>query len=284
MNKILFFFVTIAFSAQMLAQDSPISKVESAFSVANYTLCLQESLSGIESSGEDSASLALLYAYAGLSSEELSSASDAIVYYRQSIDYKVPRLDIYTKMMILTKAQADHENYEYVLACQAREFPDFAEDVLIKLNSHYYKTKQYEQLENNATKFLALWPDDVKSNFYLAYANEKQGNISEAKALYKKVIALDGNHKSSNIALGVILYKEGVVVCKKETSKYELINKPTRVDYHDYMQRLDVGKTDFREALPFLLKGYELKPSDNLKSLIKNCYMRIGETEKADQY
>ena len=264
------------------AQSADLQKIKAAFAEADYTLALENSEAGIASGEADSSVMCMYYAFAGMSAEQLEKYSKALGYYKKAIALKVPILDVYNKSIALSNEMNDYDTYEYALKRQADEFPDFKVDVLMKLASHYYKTKQYESLIKSCDEILAMYPGEVKYIYYKAVAFQHEGKLDDAKTLYKQAISLEPDHKNANMALGVMLYKQGSALHKKETKKYESIAKPTRVDYHDYMKRLDVVKEIHVESLPYLLKAYELKPSENLKAILKNTYKRLGEDEKAN--
>lgn len=266
------------------AQEDVLQEVELAMTERNYSKALELSLMMLQKEAKDSGAISKYYAYAGLCHEALGQTEEAEKSFKRAIDYKTGSLMIYDKLIAVAKAKGDDKTYEYVLSRKASRFPEYQEEIFKRLSTHYYKTKQYEKLSGTAKALLSTLPESVKYSYYAGVAAQKENNNEEAKVFYKKVIKLQADHKGANTSLGVMLYKEAAAVFQAETKKYEAKAKPNRVDYHNYLKRLETAKDIHKEALPYLLKAYELNPDKSLKGLIKNTYLKIGETEKANKW
>ena len=250
----------------------------------NYEEGLQACRSLIESNVSDTSQLALIYAYAGMSSEALGNAEDALVYYKTAVRFEAPQLDVYNKLISLAKKEKNDSVYEYALMEKARAFPDFDEPVTESLASHYAKTREYEKLLNTTNKLLKSNPDEVKILFYKGVALQNLDQVEEAKSYYNKILEIDPDHPGANMGVGMLLYNDGSKIFAFRKKEYESKKNPDRVDYSIYNKGIEEGKTIYRQALPYLLKAYESGSYPGLKQVLFNTYARLEQKEKAEQY
>jgi tetratricopeptide (TPR) repeat protein len=276
-----FLFLT-SVSAQNI--DAKINDIKFALMDGNYEEGLQACQSLIESNVSDTSQLALIYAYAGMSSEALGKAGDALTYYEKAVKFEAPQLDIYEKLISLAKKEKNDSVYEFALLEKARAFPDFDEPITRSLASHYAKIQDYEKLLTTTNKLLELYPDEVKFLFYKGVALQNSGNVEEAKGLYEKILELEPEHPGANMGIGMLLYNAGSEIFAFRKKEYESKVKPDRVDYSIYNKGIEEGKVLYRKALPYLLKAYESGSYPGLKQVLFNTYARLEQKEKAEPY
>ncbi len=272
-------------SATTFAQEViNLNAVELAYSSGNYAKTLEEANKVISSQPDNPETLSTAYAFAGLACEGNKDYSTALINYKKAVELKVPRLDIYQKYAALSKEQKDWKNYEFALIEECNAFPDFCVDVKPMLASHYMKMKNYSSLSQTCTELLRWYPDDMKFNYYKAVALENQDSIEAAKDYYKKALSVDPDDLYANRAYGIMLYKQATAIYNEETKKYNNKKGADRIDYHNFTVALEKPKAMYREAEPYLVKAYNMKPNKNLSSIISNLYKRLGESDKAAVY
>ena len=276
--------IVMCVSIQAQDFDSKMNSANTALMNGNYEVALTESKNLIAGGEGDSLQQAMVYSYAGLASEGLGKTADAIKYYKKAIQLQVPRLDIYDKMISLTKQAKNNADYEFALLEKRKAFPDFQTSIVQSLAYLYVNTKQYDKLLA-ATNELTVWfPTNATFFNFQGIAYQNLGQVDQAVVSYKKALELDPAHAGANMGLGMILYKKGSKIFDKEKKAYESISKPSRVDYTNYRKSLEEAKSVYREALPYLLKAYQNKSYSSLKGVIFNIYTRLEEKEKAMQY
>lgn len=232
----------------------------------------------------DSSQLSLAYAYAGMASEVLKHNPEALMYYSTAVGMKVPQLDIYDKLISLSKSEKNDTIYEFALLEKLKAWPDYEESITKSLATLYAKTTQYEKLSSVSDILLAWYPDETKYLFYKAVALQNLDQIEEAKTFYNKVLEIDPDHSGANMSLGLMLYNKGSEIFALRKKEYEAIAKPDRVDYAAYNRGIEVGKKLYREAAPYLIKAYESGSYPSLKRVLFNLYVLLEEKDKAEPY
>ncbi len=264
--------------------DSRLDDLKITIMNGKYEDGLLECKDLIESNVRDSAQLALIYAYAGLSSEALGNKVDALHYYEQAVLLKAPQLDIYEKLISLSKKEKNDSVYEFALLEKSRAFPDFDEPITKSLAYHYANTRQYEKLLPTANKLLNWYPDEIRYLYFKGVALQNLNQIEEAKDCYHKILESEPDHPGVNMGLGMILYNDGSEIFAFRKKEYESKVNPNRVDYSIYTKGIEEGKIIYRKALPYLLKAYESGSYPGLKQVLFNTYARLGQKEKAEAY
>lgn len=264
--------------------DSILSDIKVTMMNGNYEEGLITCKNLIESNTLDTTQLAFIYSYAGISSEALGKKEDAIDYYKKAVQYEVPQLDIYDKLISLSKKEKNDSVYEFALLEKMKAFPDIDETITESLANHYANTSQYEKLLNTVNKLLESYPDKIGYLFFKGAALQNLDQIDEAKVYYNKVLELDPNHSGANMGIGMMLYSDGSEIFAYRKKEYESKTKPSRVDYSVYTKGIEEGKTIYRKALPYLLKAYESGSYPGLKQILYNTYTRLEQSERAKAY
>jgi len=264
--------------------DSKLDDIKSAMINGNYEGGLNECKELLKSNINDTMQLALVYGYAGLSSEALRKKEDAIEYYKMAVLYQVPQLDIYDKLINLSKKAKNDSVYEFALLEKAKAYPEYNEEIMSSLAYHYVNTMQYEKLLSTTNELLKLYPSDVNYLFFKGIALQNLNQAEDAKNYYNEVLKLNSEHPGANMSLGMFLYNEGSEIFAFRKKQYESIAKPDRVDYTAYDQGIEKGKVIYRQALPYLLIAYESGSYPDLKKILFNIYVRLEQKDKAEPY
>lgn len=264
--------------------DSKIDDIKSTLINGDYESGLSECEALIKSGITDTMQLALVYGYAGLSSEALKHKTEAINYYKKAVELQMPQLDVYDKLINLSKKEKNDSIYEFALLEKLKSFPEYNDDVKKSLAYLYINTKQYEKLLSTTNELLSLHPDDVNYLYFKGVALQNLNQIEEAKVFYSEVLKSDPDHPGANMSLGLIIYNDGSEIFLFRKKQYEAIAKPNWSDFSVYEKGIDKGKTLYRQALPYLLKAYESGSYPDLKPILFNAYIRLDQKGKAEPY
>lgn len=264
--------------------DSKIDDIKSALINGDYEAGLRECETLLKSDISDKVQLATVYGYAGLSSEALKHKTEAINYYKKAVELQMPQLDVYDKLINLSKKEKNDSIYEFALLEKLKAFPEYTDEVKKSLAYLYINSKQYEKLLSTTNELLSLYPDDTNYIYFKGVALQNLNQVEEAKVFYTEVLKLNPDHPGANMSLGLIIYNDGGEVFLQKKKKYESIAKPDRVDYWEYEKGIEKGKTLYRQALPHLLKAYESGSYPDLKPLLFNIYVRLEQKDKAEPY
>jgi len=98
MNKkifaILIFLVFTAIAVKSQDVDAKIDDIKSALINSDYETGLKECEALLQSGVGEPKQLALIYGYAGLSSEALKRKAEALGYYKKAVELQMPQLDV----------------------------------------------------------------------------------------------------------------------------------------------------------------------------------------------
>mgnify|MGYP006430124605 CR=1 FL=1 len=83
-----------------------------------------------------------------------------------------------------------------------------------------------------------------------------------------------------NYGHGIDLYKKGADRIKQVS---DLKNSKKEADINKYNSEVDKAHETFREALPFLEKAYENKPTKKVAQILSNIYNNLGMKDKAEK-
>ncbi len=264
--------------------DSKIDNIKYAMMNGNFEDGLEQCKNVIELNISDTKQLSLVYGYAGLSSEALGNKDDAIRYYKEAVRLEVPQLDIYDKLINLSKKAKNDSIYEFALLEKAKSYPEYKESIDESLAFLYVNTEQYEKLLTTTDELLKLNPTNTDYLYFKGIAYQNLNQIDKAKALYNEVLKLNPDHPGANMSIGMILYSDGTQIFALRKKEYEAKSKPSRSDYSVYNKGIEEGKNLYRQALPHLLKAYKSGSYPSLKQILFNTYARLEQKEKADAY
>lgn len=277
-------FVVLLNPIQAQDIDSKIDDIKTALVNGNYEIGLNECKALIESNLCNTKQLAVLYGYAGLSSEVMKQKTEAINYYKKAVELQMPQLDVYDKLISLSKKEKNDSIYEFALLEKARAFPEYKKDIAESLAFQYLNTTQYEKLLNTVNELLSWNSNDINALYFKGIALQNLNQAEEAKKYYSEVIKLDTEHLGANIGLGMILYNEGSEIFAYRKKVYESKAKPDGIDYLNYNNGIEEGKDLYRQALPYLLKAYESGSYPDLKQILFNTYTRLEQKQKREAY
>lgn len=276
--------IVLCFSVQAQDFDSKLDDAKTALINSNFELCLSE-CEGLIAGGEgDSLQQAMLFSYAGFASEQLNKSTDAIKYYKNAIQLQVPRLDIYDKVISLSKKVNNNADCEFALLEKRKAFPEFQTSIVESLAYLYMEMEQYDKLITVTNELIGWFPANPTFLNFQGIAYQNSGQIDQAEVIYKKVLELDPDHTYANMGMGMILYNKASKIYDYKKDVYSSINKPTQVDYYTYRKELEEPKSIYREALPYLLKAYEDEAFSSLKAVLFKLYTRLEEKDKTMKY
>ncbi len=288
MGKRIFTILIILIFAVIVAKsqdaESKINDIKIALIDGNYEAGLKACETLLKSGISDSTQLAMVYGYAGLSSEALKNKTDALAYYKKAVELQMPQLDVYDKLINLSKKEKNDSIYEFALLEKLKAFPEYNDEIKKSLAYQYLDTKQYGKLLMVTDELLKLSPNDANLVYFKGVALQNLNQAEEAKLLYTEVLKLNPEHSGANMSLGLIIYNDGSEIFLKRKQEYEAIAKPDRVNYWEYEKGIEKGKSLYRQALPYLLKAYESGLYPNLKPILFNTYVRLEQKDKAEKY
>ncbi len=119
----------------------------------------------------------------------------------------------------------------------------------------------------------------LASAYYKLYEKDKVTNASfrdKAKDSYGKVLAVDNANFAANFGLGVIMHNQAVMLITQTDYDIDL------VAFSDIQ---DNAVVLFKQALPFMLKAYEVNPKKKEVLLgLSGIYFSLNEPDKSNEF
>lgn len=179
----------------------------------------------------------------------------------------------------LAKKYKKKETEEQVLLA-ARKIEGSYEKYTIKLLYFYYNGQQFHKTIVTANEVLKFNPSHSNSLYFKGVALSKTGNEEEAIFLFKELLNHDAENSKVNLQLGLIYFNRASVVFDKANQNYKSLVKPSRTDYHNYVQEIKKAEGDYKSCLPLLEQAYKTTPKDYMKNAIALTQGRLRQIEQ----
>ena len=187
------------------------------------------------------------------------------------------------------------------LANAYREVDNLSREItsLEVLAMHYSGTSAYDALKvryfetlvesHNWEQAMDLWPqiepeakgsESLLNGFFAV--NLALGMEEEADELAKDLYLLNPDNTDALNRLGRLHFNRAVEIHERETQAYE--QNRTHRQYNQLLQAYEVMNRDLRTALGYFLRLYELDPTRETASFLRNIYTRFNDEERARYY
>ncbi len=210
-----------------------------------------------------------MYVKSGNKEKTFESANKLI-----DIKYKDP--SIYTDMIKLSLQDKDTVKALSYVEKGKILFEDNLDLINQEINI-YLAQKKIDVLKDKLAKAIDLAPDNEVLHTILATIYQKNNELDKAEASYLKSLELKPDYEIANYNLGVMYFNAGNAWNEK------LNNLPPKetAKAKEYETK---ANEQFKKAVIYLEKSYELSPDKNTKKQLRQLFLRLGETEKADKY
>jgi tetratricopeptide (TPR) repeat protein len=270
---------SVRIKLQLLIQDL-ISQAETAFNTQNYDEALAsfEQILAIEDTpvykAESPNLVDTVIVYnAALTAYSAKKFDKAIVYYKIAAKYKYNGAQTYERLSESYLSKKDTVGALEVMQQGLKEYPGNSA-ILVQLINIYEKVNRL----NEAMKYLdmAISNEPNNESFYLFRGILFVGmkNPEEAIKSYLKAIELKPGNFDALFNLGILYYNIGVI--QIDVANAVPSNQPEKYEAEKVKADLE-----FKKALPYLEKAYELKAEDrSLLEALKNVYYRLQMLDK----
>lgn len=275
-----FLFISLLNTTAQTYED--LSKSISAnFSNANYAETLELCKQGMILPFEDKQK-AEMYKYAGLCAYELDDQVAAKDFYLEAVKLGIDEPLVFDALAQLAKRQNDNESL--IIVCNAViNSPGLDHQAYrLKLCSVYKKQKDGEKLLKVAEEVFQNDSSNLKALEYQGVAYKYLKDMKNAFNSYNRLYELDSENINANLFLGNYYYQVCKSKLKKSRKKYDAIEKPTRVQWHENNELTDRIENEY---YPSAIKHFEIvymqKPMSNVKKMLFTMHSKLGDEEKA---
>ncbi len=270
---------SVRIKLQLLIHDLT-SQAERAFNTQNYDEALTsfEQILAIEEipvyKAESPVQVDTVIIYnAALSAYSAKKFDKAIEYYKIAANYKYNGAQTYERLSESYLSKKDTTGALEIMQQGLKDYPENSA-ILVQLINIYGKVNRLEDAMRYLNLAISKEPDNESFHLFRGIISDQMNNPEEAIKSYKKAIELKPGNFDAFFNLGVVYYNLGV----KQVDVANLVpsNQPEKYE-------TEKGKADleFKKALPYLEKAYELKAEDkSLLDALKNVYYRLLMLDK----
>ncbi|MCF8332229.1 MAG: tetratricopeptide repeat protein [Bacteroidales bacterium] len=209
----------------------------------------------------------------------------ALEHYLNLVEFGYSNPKIYSTASQILISKKDTAKAEKILKLGRERHPD-SYDVLINLTNIYLTRGDIEKSTELLNLALEKQPDNEQLYYNVGVVYDqsaKDTTLSKAKREevfdqavknYKKAIELNNEYFDAYYNLGALFFNNGVSLLKQADSL------PLEAE-EKYNALKNKAEEEFKNALPYLEKAYELKPNDqNTLVALKELYTRTKKYEK----
>jgi tetratricopeptide (TPR) repeat protein len=202
---------------------------------------------------------------------------DSLNTLKQPANFFSKTVDLVDKLLSQKKILRYDDEMGYVKRCIA--------NVYIRYGFGYMNTSDFVNAEQSFIKAQKYVPSFKQLNFYIAYSNNKLGNLQDAAKYYNNLIKTDST-KAEYFETAANIYKS-----MGDTAKaLEMIQKGRRVLPNDKLFMLDEAniynnRRDYRSLEPLLGPLLDNYPNNaDIAFVAANCYDNLNEYGKAEVF
>lgn len=162
---------------------------------------------------------------------------------------------VINQQLELAKKLSDLKTTEQVLL-KAQKIEGKYEKYTLKLLYHYYNSQQFAKTSETADAVLLFKPNHANAKYFKAVAYKSLGNEKQAIALFDEILNDDPGNAKAMLQLGLIYFNKASAEFDKANKVYKSITKPTRTDYHNYLQEIKKTQGNYKNCLPLLEGAY----------------------------
>ncbi len=219
--------------------------------------------------------------YLGLMAEEDDRLPAAITHFkmvRPGPDF----LPAMSELAGILLAQGQETQLRRFYADQRRHYPQAAPELYILETEILAEKQQPEAALALLEEALSRYPDSTDLLYTRSLVVEKQGNLAQAEADLRKIIALEPDNASALNALGYILsnhtrrYEEATRLIEQALELSP--NDPTVLDSMGWV-KYRVG--DLTLALEYLERAYQLYPDTEIAAHLGEVLWQLGQQQQA---
>ncbi len=218
---------------------------------------------------------------AGQSYSRSKQYNKAIPFLTKCIELNYAEPGVYIALSSAYEGLKNKDKAESTLVDGIAKYPNSSAEFTRKLGYLYFNSGKYEQAVSSLKKALEASPNDETFLYLYGSSLDKMKKYDESVQAFEKILANNPSHKKTIVKLGLVYYKQTDSKYKSAKKRYAAIKKPSRVDYHNFTQKLVTVSKGYNKALPHLEKAHQLSPKNKaIISCLSVSYKRLKMKDK----
>lgn len=210
---------------------------------------------------------------AALSAYSAKKFDKAIEYYKIAAKHKYNGVQTYERLSESYLSKKDTVGALEVMQQGLKEYPGNSV-ILVQLINIYEKANRLNEAMKYLDMAISKEPNNESFQLFRGILFDRMKNPEEAIKSYLKAIELKPGNFDAFFNLGILYYNLGVI-------QIDVANAVPSSQPEKYETEKAKADLEFKKALPYLEKAYELKTDDrSLLEALKNVYYRLQMLEK----
>ncbi|AOW22017.1 hypothetical protein LPB138_04990 [Urechidicola croceus] len=148
-------------------------------------------------------------------------------------------------------------------------------DLIISEANLYYKLGDNDKFIEKLEEAISLNPDNAELHYNVGTLSMEANDLDKAKKHLSKAVELDPTHADAYNNLGNLVLKKLKAVEEEMNANAMNFAKYDQIKVEKFLPILN-------EAMPYLEKAYELKPSEFTKKQLNSLYENLGLDKKIE--
>lgn len=288
MKATLFFILLLTFPILSMSQEETFQSLSAKgnefidkVDYKNALLCFEKALNMCT---DNQADIVWTASLAGICAQHMEDFPKAFSLFEIAIKNNCKDIDVYTRGLLIAEQLNDPVKEEQMLLAARKNVDGAYKTYTTRLLNLYFRDQQFDKAISVADELLLLDATQTQVIKIKGFSLIKIGKQNEAIPIFETILAANPKDLESLMQLGLIYYERGSLIFDKAKENYKSIKNPTQINYTEYRMQNEKSGTDYRKAIPYLEKAYQIKPDDGLKNALFKSYSRTGNVPKANQF
>ncbi len=288
MKATLFFILLLTFPVLSMSQEENFQSLSAQgnefIDKVDYKNALLSFEKALKIGTDNEADIVWTASLAGICAQHLEDFPKAFSLFEIAVKNNCKDADVYARGLRIAEQLNDMGKQEQMLLAARKNVDGAYKTYTTRLLNLYFSDQQFDKAISLADELLVLDSTQTQVLRIKGFSLIKTGEHEKAIPVFETILTQNPNDLDGMIQLGLLYYERGCTIDDKVKADYLLIKNPTQVNYLEYRLKREKSWTDYRKALPYLEKSYQIKPDIGIKKTLFLLYSRLGNTQKANQF
>lgn len=220
----------------------------------------------------------------GICAEQLQLDSLSAKYYLMAIENGFDQWVVYEKLLSIAKLKNDVLLSGKVMLIAANKFPERKIKFLRDLLNLYLNHLKFELVLPIADMVLSENQEDELALYAKGVALLNTGCEKAGIGILSEILVKKPEDLLVLQCLGKYYFNKANNLYNKAKNDYNSLKSPTYIEYVAYKDNITLSWNDFRHAISYFEKAYQIIPNVTIKQALYISYSRIDQPINAAKY
>jgi len=222
------------------------------------------------------------YAVAAQMAYKAGDSNLAVTWYDQARYKNFSNAEMYSNLADIYRSQQNISKELSALEYIKTNFPVNSNEVNQRLFDIYFEIKMFDEALNAFAEMDENLKNEISNQKSYFKINKEKENTVVCDSVSLLILKKEPANVDALEWIGNKYYWLGENRYQREMDKYNA-NK-TNKQYKILLSELDLATADFKKALPYFEKLWEIEPGEKYASYFANIYARFGDESKVNYY